>query len=423
MKVLWFSNTPALGADHINLKVPGGGWLKSLDQALQSKVELHIAFHYPKPFMPFKLGQTHYYPITPVNWRLEMLKNILTNIVYDQEYKEKYLQLIDEIKPDIIHIHGTENSFGCIIGKTNVPVVVSIQGNVTVYFHKYLSGFSQRFMKTRNLKLSKGVKSFFASKNFASDYKRFRKMAIIEAQNLRNCPFIIGRTDWDRRITSVLAPEAIYYHGDEILRDGFYRNIWSERNSSSLIIHSTSGNNFYKGFETICQALYELNKKGVKVGWQVAGISESDLIVKVVRKKLGKIYPDKGLRLLGHLGENDLIQRMLEADVFVMASHIENSSNNLCEAMIMGMPCIATYAGGTGSLLKDGEEGILVQDGDPWVLAGAIIELLGNKERAVKFGAASRFRAVQRHCKAIIISDLITIYEKIIIGHDISNHK
>jgi hypothetical protein len=33
--------------------------------------------------------------------------------------------------------------------------------------------------------------------------------------------------------------------------------------------------------------------------------------------------------------------------------------------MIIGMPCIATFAGGTASMLKSDEEGILIQDGDP----------------------------------------------------------
>lgn len=42
-----------------------------------------------------------------------------------------------------------------------------------------------------------------------------------------------------------------------------------------------------------------------------------------------------------------------------MPSHIENSPNNLCEAMILGMPCIATDAGGTSTLLSNMKDGLL----------------------------------------------------------------
>ena len=50
---------------------------------------------------------------------------------------------------------------------------------------------------------------------------------------------------------------------------------------------------------------------------------------------------------------------MLKSDIFVSASHIENSPNNVAEAMILGMPCIATFAGGTSSYIEDNKNGIL----------------------------------------------------------------
>ncbi|MEG1648113.1 MAG: glycosyltransferase family 4 protein, partial [Bacilli bacterium] len=134
----------------------------------------------------------------------------------------------------------------------------------------------------------------------------------------------------------------------------------------------------------------------------------------VVKKKLDLLYPKKGLRLLGNLSEERLINSLLESNIYVMASHIENSPNNLCEAMILGMPCIATYAGGTGSLIRNEEEGILIQDGDPWVMAGAIKELIDNKEKAELLGSNARLVALSRHDKANIKNDLLNIYRQVI---------
>jgi glycosyltransferase involved in cell wall biosynthesis len=98
-------------------------------------------------------------------------------------------------------------------------------------------------------------------------------------------------------------------------------------------------------------------------------------------------------------------------------SHIDNSPNSLAEAMILGMPCIASFVGGTGSMIKDGEEGVLVQNGDPWVLAGAIIELFNNKENATLMGANARKTALKRHDKRRIVSDLVKSYQEIIRKH------
>lgn len=414
MKVLWFSNTPALGEEQVNLKVTGGGWIKALDQALQDVVDLHIAFHYPKASAPFKSGSSHYYPVTVKNWKLRLIRDNLTNRVYDREFLEHYLNLINEIRPDIIHIHGTESPFGCLIGKTDIPVVLSIQGNINVYTHKYTSGLGSGYLKINKFDISQGLASFLFAKNFSSGYDKFKKMARIEARNLSDCQFVIGRTEWDKRITSVLAPRAKYFHGDELLRDGFYSSAWSKKRTSDLIIHSTSGNSYFKGFETICQSLNELNKLGISVTWQVAGIQDSDLIVKIVRKKLGRDFPSKGLILPGSLSETELIDRMLQADIFVGASHIENSPNSLCEAMMLGMPCIVTFAGGTGSLLKDREEGILIQDGDPWVMAGAVLELANDPGKGIKLGEKARLTALQRHNKERIVKELINTYTEII---------
>lgn len=34
MRVLWFTNTPSLGANYLNLKIIGGGWIESLEVEL-----------------------------------------------------------------------------------------------------------------------------------------------------------------------------------------------------------------------------------------------------------------------------------------------------------------------------------------------------------------------------------------------------
>lgn len=415
MKVLWFSNTPALGQKYLNQQLKGtGGWMAALDKCVQEKVELSIAFTYPYTLDSFKYGKTMYYPVFTGNIIIENLRQRWLNKVYDRDFLEQYLSIIEVVKPDIIHIHGTENSFSCIINHVEIPIVISIQGNLSVINHKYRSGLFGEYIHTTLPKFN--LKSLLLGKtNFYRSFKKMERMALIEKRNLINTNYIIGRTDWDKRITRVMAPDSKYFVVNEILRDAFYENIWELQTiEGRLIIHTTNSDNYYKGFETICHTLSLLNAYGLDVEWRVAGISENSLITRIVKKFLKGTYPNKGLVLMGSLDEKQLVEKLQEAHIYVMTSHIENSPNNLCEAMILGMPCIATYAGGTGSLLTDNEEGILIQDGDPWAMAGAILELRNNPEKAIEMGRKARIRALERHNKENITNDLIAVYQEII---------
>lgn len=416
VKILWFSNTPCNAVERLKESQIGGGWLQSLDLAIQDKIELHIAFYHGSISAPFKHLNTFYYPISSRSIKKNSIQNMLRPSILDTEDIGLYLEIIAAVKPDLIHIHGTENTFNCIIEQVSVPVVVSIQGNIVVYQHKYTAGIPVQLMKGKGVDNISSLKALFINKNFYHGLRLFKKMATRETRYLASTKFVIGRTGWDKRITSILAPKATYFHNDEILRNEFYTTQWkAHQDRNGIIIHSTNGNTPYKGFETICETLYILQQAGLQVEWRVAGIKEDDTIVRLVRKILGDRFPTSGLKLVGKISADELVDMLMDADVYVMPSHIENSPNNLCEAMMIGMPCLATFVGGTGSLLSDGEEGLLIQDGDPWVMAGAIKEMVNNQTQCINYGKKARTRALARHDKHKIVKELVDIYQAIIL--------
>jgi glycosyltransferase involved in cell wall biosynthesis len=411
MKVLWFSNTPANSDEFLGKQLKGtGGWMKSLDKKLQDNVDLHIAFYSNEKIDDYRYLKTSYYPIhkRSRNFIEKVLYRFSTKITFREDVNN-YLQIIDNIMPDIIHIHGTELPYGYVQEKTKIPVVISIQGNIVVYKHKYFSGIEKSYLSYLDV---------FTNMFFLKKYKEFSIWEFGEQEILEQCKNIIGRTEWDSRISRVLAPNAKYFYVSEILRSSFYKNRLSIPKQNRFVISTTISNSLYKGFETLCHSLTLLNKiEFLNCEWRVAGIDVTDSIVKVVKKKLGENFPKENLVLLGSLNESQLFDSLLETNIYVMTSHIENSPNNLSEAMILGLPCISTFAGGSGSLIENNYNGILIQAGDPFVMAGTILELKSNPRKMEFLGRNARLDALKRHDPGEIIKDLLNVYSEIFYGN------
>jgi glycosyltransferase involved in cell wall biosynthesis len=81
------------------------------------------------------------------------------------------------------------------------------------------------------------------------------------------------------------------------------------------------------------------------------------------------------------------------ANLFVLPSHSEGSSNVLLESMMAGVPIVATRAGGNPEIVLHEDTGLLVPVSDHSALAGAIARLLQEPELASRLVKAAHARA------------------------------
>lgn len=413
MKILWLSNNPCYAIEKLSPETQSGGWLKALNYHIveQNDIELSICFYWPNTLEPFEYHKTKYYPVTASKPN-SLREKIARRVVGDTNEKEnikKLLDVVNEVKPDIIHVHGTELNFGLIQNQTSIPVVISIQGLLSPYYEKYFSGIPEKYLK-RSKRIS--YRNIFRSLN-----NSFRINAIRERRILKKARYIIGRTSWDKRITGLLAPDRTYFSGNEILRDSFYRekNVWKKTSfNTPLTLITTSGNVAYKGFELIVKTADILNRYGVQVEWLVVGLDQKDNVVQAVKHWLKIDLKKIGIKFLGTLNEKQLIEALLRSDIYCQVSHIENSPNSLCEAMMLGMPIVATNVGGTSSMLKSDYEGILTQEGEPYDMAGAIVTLQNDLEKAKKYGDNARKTALSRHDPEQVVDEITSVYNTIL---------
>lgn len=416
MRVLWFTNTPVLGKVKLHSGIYGGGWMESLQEEFEktNHIQLGISFLWDEIIAPFEINNTRYFPLhskTSGNPFVRWMNRLMHKSPDNSAVLDHMERIINEFKPDLIHVWGTENPFGLISKKTSVPVLVWIQGVISVCITKYHIAVTQKeFYKYSN---KKGILKGYG---FSHEYYNFKNLRNQEYKVFSCNHFFAGRTLWDRRIKQILAPGAEYYHCDELLRKVFYNHLWEYNKTEEFTFVSVLSPQTFKGFETIieiCLLLIKTNQ--MKFRWKIIGTNHNDEIITVLQRKYRIKYSKLNIDFLGKLNADDLISELLSSQIFVHPSHIENSSNSICEAMLLGMPIIATCAGGTPSILENENEGILVHDEDAYAMAGTIIELANDEKRQRFLSENARKKALKRHDKNRIISDITTIYQEIIL--------
>ena len=103
-------------------------------------------------------------------------------------------------------------------------------------------------------------------------------------------------------------------------------------------------------------------------------------------------------------GLSDDIPNVLSgAEIFVLSSDSEGMPNALAEALAVGVPCISTDCpcGGPKTLIKNGENGLLVPVGDTKAMAEAMDKLLSDKRLAGELGKTAAERAKEFHTDAV----------------------
>ena len=96
------------------------------------------------------------------------------------------------------------------------------------------------------------------------------------------------------------------------------------------------------------------------------------------------------LRLAGE--RRDALELLAAADVAVLSSRGEGLGTTLLDAMLAGVPVVATAAGGVREVVRDGVDGLLVPVGDGAALGAAIARVLADRSLRDRLVAAGRER-------------------------------
>ena len=412
MKILWIVNTIfPYPAEQLKIeKTVFGGWLNGLAGGIKanSNIELAIATVYKgKKILEFHDERITYYLLPGTS-----------TIRYNKEL-EKYAKIvINRFKPDIIHIHGTEYAHGLSfinVCDKNIKKIVSIQGLVSCIGQVYLAGIQYKDI-IKNITFRDIIKrdNLFQQKN------KFLKRGKIEKEIINKADYIIGRTTWDYSNVKAINPNTKYFFNNEILRNIFYNKNWKINNVDRHTIFCSQAGYPIKGCHYLFKTVSILKNKYPDIKLYIAGDSilkkgiKKSGYAKYIESLIKKYNIQENVIFTGILNEEQMLEILLRTHVFVLSSVIENSSNSLGEAMLLGMPCVASNTGGTMDILEHKKDGYLYPYTEPAMCAEYITRLFENDELAISYGKQAQVTAMNRHNPEKNVNIIIDIYKKIL---------
>ncbi len=411
LKVMWLCNSPipqVAQTYHISETIHEG-WLINVATELQQMQNIEFDFVFPNKEVTYGIhyrshGESCY---IAVNCK-EQAENGLICM---------FEEVLSKIRPDIIHIWGTEYVHSWAMTKAAEKlglldkVVVSMQGLVSMIATHYMGGIPAIYQ------LLPSFRDVLRQDTLRIQKKNMILRGKYERETLSTVKHVIGRTFWDKACVRLINSDVKYHFNNETLRETFYESKW---NSESCIKHSLFVSQTHypiKGFHFLLEAVAILKEKYPDISVYVSGHDNAlktgiraTAYGRYLQHLIKKHELSKHIHYVGMLNAQEMKQRFLQSEVFVSPSIIENSPNSVGEAMLLGMPIVASNVGGTADMLTHDKEGYLYQADAPYLLAYYIGELFENADRACEFGKNAREHAKITHNKDRNIRALIEIY-------------
>lgn len=426
VKVLWFTNVelPAVRRRLSSGEVLGGGWMDSLRVALSTagSVQLGVAAAGTTPYAPFEQDGVRYFHVPAlviprgvagIATRWKRRSHDASHRADETRMLASASAVVDDFRPDLIHVHGSEGPFGMLAASAEAPVLLTLQGILLVYSRAYFSGIPASDIARDVLSAE-----FLKGRGLMHSSWDMRASARRELKILQTCRFFGGRTDWDKCVTSLLNPRAHYYHLDEVLRPEFYLDQWRPSVNEGFVVYTTSGPAPYKGLIDLLEAVALLrDTMRPDIRLRIGGRLEGTRMWPIIRRTVDRCRLGAAVDWLGPLSPAGIVGELRAASVYVLPSIVENSPNSLAEAMLVGTPCVATSAGGVPSLLEHGREGLLCSPNDMHGLAGMIGVLAAEPALAAHLGTSARSRARRRHDPGTVAQATVDAYKDVTARH------
>lgn len=350
---------------------------------------------------------------------------------YNVDLEVRLKKIVDKFNPDLVHCFGTEYPHTLAMTKAFPKpdkILIGIQGLCYKYAEVYMAKLPIKVQKRKTFR------DILKKDSLLEQEQKFIKRGKYEKEALKNVSHVTGRTQWDydsvkevKEISRDKVKEGVirYHFMNETLRNNFYSGSWEYEKCVPYSIFISQGDYPIKGLHFMLQAMPRILEKFPDTTVYVSGNNvtktatlKEKIKISAYGKYLTKLIKRNQLQhkvhFLGKLNAEEMKQRFLQSHLYVCPSAIENSPNSLGEAMILGVPAIASDTGGISSVFTDKKDGLLFEMGNYEVLADCVIQLFSEPEKMKEYSQNAKQHAGKTHNPDENFKRLLEIYQEIV---------
>jgi glycosyltransferase involved in cell wall biosynthesis len=364
-------------------------WIKNLIPLFENSDELDLHIIAPHRWLTrtkcFEDAGVKYYfiktgiPFVGRHWPQFLRFDYWTDYFF---LKRKVKNIVRDISPDLIHLHGAENEFSTTALQFNskFPILVTLQG----FLHKIAIEAQGTIVKRRiNRELL--------------IYKNFKHFAY--------------RTETMKQVIQELNSKAKFHFHQYPYSIKPFIKPYAKKEYDVVFFARINPS---KGILDLLKAVSLLNKKGKGLRILIIGNGNKKYLDEL-KRFCNKEGIDKNINWVGFLPtQNDVHKEASKAKISVLPTHYDMIPGTIIESMFLKIPVISYRTGSIPEINAQGYFIMLVEENDIDALAGAINELITNKEQRIEMAERGYFWAKKIFGEYEVKKDILTAYKTII---------
>ena len=304
-----------------------------------------------------------YTGVMPENVELmDTYKSVGLNVILTPKDKNDLLQTIKQYDIDIVFFHFVEPFEEPVFVKKHTQCKIVC----FLHCHNYYSSLSWK----NDLKILLGV-SVYRFKYFFSQFYVDKFVAVSKAVANQHEKFFFLQSH---------KVECCYLGTQKLL-------LKRKQDNSTPVICCIACHGDYKGLDVLIRATKLLKERNLSfVVWQVGGGMvfnkgrDTDALKKmVIELNVDDVFSWLGIR-------NDVAELLDKVDIYVQPSRREAISLTVAEAMMHGLPIVASKVDGLPEYVETGRTGYLYENNDPSLLADKLQLLIEDKSQRIIMG-------------------------------------
>ena len=256
---------------------------------------------------------------------------------------------LTRIRPDLIHVWGTERSYPVACGKLGVPSILSMQGILTEYAR--IGAFRGNWTMAQKTKWESGFVAAATVVTAESKWGMERVKEVCPRVDVRQVEYGVHQDFY-----------SVQWQPDRVAPYAFYAGEFSSR----------------KGVDLLIEAVSTIKDRGWRLKLAGSGRLRAELEGRGVA----------GVEWLGLLEWKAMKYELAHASCLVLPTRADTSPNVVKEARVIGLPVITSRHGGQAGYIRDGENGIIVEPLAAAGLAAALSRVMDDPQLARQLGEA-----------------------------------